>query len=191
VTRFRVIAAPAWARWLIYGGLFAVIEIALAPLLMRELVSEWRWPTYVMFAVVVGVAFGGVIAAITQPAHRTYLSAVAGLGPEDRQRAAAALRTGEAPTNPAVLAAAIKLGQSFLNAGSSTTQRLVLNVVVAVAFLGAGIVYLTHDDAPLGGFWIGLSVLYLAATLWERYNRQRTHRNVERLRAASSGVSPP
>jgi hypothetical protein len=188
--RFRVLAAPMWARWLIYGCLFAIVEIALAPLLMTELVRDWSWLTYVVFAVIVGAAFGGLMSAITQPAHRTYLSAVAGLGPEDRQRAAAALRTGEVPTDPAVRAAAITLGQSFLTSGTSPTQRLVLNVIVAVAFLGAGIAFLTDDDARVGAFWIALSVLYVAAALWERYNRQRAQRNLEKLRAASSDVNP-
>ena len=156
--------------------------------------SLWRGPGLVVFCVVGGLVFGGLIAAVTQPAHRRYLSAVAGLGTEDRKRVAVALRSGEVPTDPGVLAAAIEVGQNFLSRGGSTHRRLVLNGVSAVLFLGAGILYLTGGNARMGGFWIGLAVLVIGSALWDRYYRQRMQRNVETLRGAVSGlpgVSPP
>jgi hypothetical protein len=191
---YRVLAAPWWVRWLLYACLFAVIELALAPLFLIDMFRDWGWPGYAVFVVVGGVIFGGLVTASTQPAHRAYLSAVAGLGTDGRERAAAALRSGEVPTDPAVLAAAIQLGENYLSRGSATTQRLVLSGVTSVVFLAGGIVYIAHGNARVGGFWIGLAVFFVAATLWDRYYRQRLQHNVETLRTAAGqlpGVSPP
>jgi hypothetical protein len=179
---YRLLAAPWWIRWLVYGFLFAAIELVLAPLLLTDMLRNWGWPALAGFLVAGGMAFGGLVTAVTQPAHDAYRAAVAGLSRDDRARAAAALRTGDVPPDPEVRAVAIQLGENYLNRSTGTNRRLVLTVVLAGLFLVLSALGFAGGDVRVGGLWIAVAVIMVGAALQEGIRRNSMQHNVESLR---------
>jgi 4-amino-4-deoxy-L-arabinose transferase-like glycosyltransferase len=109
----RLVVAPWWVLWLVNAALFAAALIAICALGLPGFTDAgWIWP------LVSVVGFSLIATALTtiaqRPVQQSYAPAIAGLSLPQRSQAAKALRRGEIPSDPRVLAAAIRVGNLSL-----------------------------------------------------------------------------
>jgi hypothetical protein len=185
--RFRLLAAPWWLRALIASILTAVLVIVLAGLLMPG-VSRIGWPWQAALLTVVSLTFGAVFAVGGQPLHRAFLASTAGLSGAGRAQAVIALRSGQAPADPAVLAAALALAAMFEQRRGKRAARMPLLTVLAVTWLtGLGVLNLVQDQPRIGFLWLLIAVLNAGSFVLDRHRRKRLLRNISALRADAAG----
>lgn len=153
----RLMWAPWWVRWLVSAFLVAVIVGVLAPLTapVRNSALGWPWRAVVLGGF--GLVVGGLLLALSQPARRVYVAAVDGLSEPDRSRAIRAVRRGDIPDKPPVLAAAIRLGTLSFGRSSPTRQAMT-NGFFLVLWAGPAVMQIVGGDIRLG----------LPSPLWRR-----------------------
>src|ERR1700742_1475989 len=105
----RLVVAPWWVRWLVNAATFTVTLVAICVLGFPGFASAgWTWPLLSVLAF--SVVATALIARARRPIQQSYARTVDGLNLSQRSQAVKALRRGEVPPDPAVLAAAIRIG---------------------------------------------------------------------------------
>lgn len=181
----RLVVAPWWVRWLLSASMLTVVFFAMLVWVIPGFVSAgWLWP----FLCVLGI--GLIMAALTtfaqRPIFESYRPAVAGLSLGQRKQAVRALRSGEAPSDPQVLASAVRIGNlsTAYHARVSDWQRKVAWCVPALWIVAAILEFVGHSIR--GGLtWIALAVLIGARMAWASYRVRRLPNRLESLRKAA------
>jgi hypothetical protein len=186
----RFVVAPWWVLWLVSAGLTAAVLAAVAGLLFPHLfvITGRLWG-------LLGVAgFSAIVAALgvfaQHPVRQAYAAAVTGLNLEQRTQISKALRRGEVPSDPRVLAAAIRVGTLNL----AYLRRVgpwqkVVGWLAPALFIVAAVLAFMGDAVRQGVFSVGLALLLAAYLAWFWYRMRRLPKHVESLRAVA--VSRP
>lgn len=185
----RLVVAPWWVLWLVNAATFTVTLVAICVLGLPGLAaSGWTWPllSVLGFSVIVTA----LITMARRPIQQSYARTVAGLSLSQRSQAVGALRRGEAPSDPAVLAAAIRIGNLSM-AYQRRVARWQKRVAWCVPLLWvlAGVLAFIGNN-PRGGLtWTALALLVAARMAWASQKARRLPQRLELLRSAAA-LSP-
>jgi hypothetical protein len=181
----RLVVAPWWVLWLVNAATFAVTLLAICVLGFPGFAaSGWTWPLLSV------LGFSAIVTALTtrarRPIQQSYARTVAGLSLPQRSQAVRALRRDEVPADPAVLAAAIRLGTL-----STAYRRRVppwqkrLAWCVPVLWLVSAVLEFVGNSPRSGLAWCGLALLVAARLAWTTRRARRLPGRLERLRSAA------
>lgn len=183
----RTIVAPWWARWLMSASVLAVALTAVVALLFPNIFAATGWLWGLAAVVVFSLAFAAAAAAIQNPVRQSYAAALNGTTSPQRAQIRKALRSGEVPGDPLVLAAAIRVGTlslAYLRRAARWQQTSkwglpAFYVVLAVLdFIG---------NVPRQGLlWLGFAVYFAVYYGWTSRRSRRLPQHVERLRAVAA-----
>jgi hypothetical protein len=181
----RLVVAPWWVLWLVNASVFAFGIIAICVLGIPGFVATgWVWP----LVSVVGFSLiaTAMVTIAQRPIQQSYAPAVAGLSQLQRSQAAKALRHGEVPSDPPVLAAAVRVG----NLSMAYQRRVphwqrVFRWCVPVLWIVAGVLGFVGDNTRSGLTWIGLAVLMAILFAWTSHKARRLWQRLELLRSAA------
>ncbi|CDO87651.1 hypothetical protein AWC29_27740 [Mycobacterium triplex] len=181
----RLVVAPWWVLWLVNAATFTIALSVICGLgLPGFAASGWIWPllSVLMFSV--------IVTALTTPARRpiqqSYARTVTGLDLAQRSQAVKALRGGEVPSDPAVLAAAIRIGDLSMayRRRVPVWQRRVA-WAVPVLWVVAAVLEFVGNDMRAGLTWSGLALLVAARMARVIDKARRLPGRLEVLRAAA------
>jgi hypothetical protein len=181
----RLVVAPQWVLWLVNAAVFAVALIAICVLGIPGFAATgWVWP---LVSVVGFSLIATAIKTIAQrPIQQSYAPAVAGLSLPQRSQAGKALRRGEVPSDPQVLAAALRVGNlSMAYQRRVPPWQRVFRWCVPILWIVAGALGFVGGNARSGWTWVGLAVLVAILLAWSSYKTRRLSRHVELLRSAA------
>ncbi len=101
-----------------------------------------------------------------------------------------ALRRGQVPSDPRVLAAAIRVGTISLpyRRRAARWQKTAQWWVPATYAVGAVVFELTGNNTRLALLWAGFALFFGVLFVWRSYRSRRVPQHVERLRAAATGI---
>jgi hypothetical protein len=181
----RLVVAPWWVLWLVNAATFTVTLLAICVLGFPGFAaSGWTWPLLAVlgFSVVVTA----LLTLARRPIQQSYAPTVTGLNLTQRSQAVKALRRGEVPSDPAVLAAAIRIG----NLSAAYRRRVPrwqkrLAWCVPVLWLVAGVLAFVGDNARGGLTWSALALWIAARLLWASHKARRLPQRLELLRSAA------
>jgi hypothetical protein len=181
----RLVVAPWWALWLVSAATFTVtLSVICALGLPRFAAAGWTWP--LLSVLVFGVVVTALLTRARRPIQQSYARTVTGLDLAQRSQAVKALRRGEPPCDPAVLAAAIRIGDL-----STVYQRRVppwqerLAWVVPALWVLAAILEFVGNNPRAGLTWCGLALVVVARLVWAAHKARRLPGRLELLRAAA------
>ncbi|MFZ0904110.1 MAG: hypothetical protein WAN71_09575 [Mycobacterium sp.] len=185
--------SPLWVRWLVRAAMVGAFVGAVVVLVYPMFVYRIGWLWAVLAVIVLGAIISGTTTYLQRPIRRRYLDALQRL---DRRRslvALKALRTGEVPADPDVLAAAIRTGalaQAYQR-GTTRAQRAARWWIPAVAIATAVVEFLASVPL-LGWLLIGVAVQSVIQSVVRARRRRRMRENLEALRtAADPGLAAP
>lgn len=179
----RWITQPWWTRWLLtsvvllafYGGIT----------LAQTLEHPGRPPAWVAPAVLGTCLIGGALGATSQRMRMAPCTAVvAGLTDEQRRQLAAAIKPGPLPTDPAVLAGAVRLH----NIGRVERERRPLWLawaIIAAANFYASRLASMPSNAVVGLALAIVAALYAVLLLWGSVREKQTQSRWAALAAAA------
>jgi hypothetical protein len=181
----RLVVAPWWALWLVNATTFTVTVFAICVLGFPGFAaSGWTWPVLSV------LGFSLVITALMilarRPMQQSYARTVDGLNLPQRSQAIKALRRGEVPSDPAVLAAAIRLGNltmAYQRRVPRWQKRLAWCVPVLWAM--AGVLAFVGNNARGGLTWGVLALWIVARLAWALRKARRLPGHLELLRSAA------
>jgi hypothetical protein len=180
----RLVVAPWWVLWLVSAAVFAAWLCAICALGLPGFgAGGWMWPlvSIVGFSLIATA----LLTVAQRPMQQSYAPAIAGLSLPQRSQVAKALRRGEVPADPGVLAAAIRVGSLLL-----AYRRRVplwqkrLRWIVPALWIIAGILGFIGNNIPTGVAWVGLALLVAMQLVRTSYKERRLSRRLELLRSA-------
>jgi hypothetical protein len=181
----RLVVAPWWARWLWSASVIALLLIAILAWGFPGFgTAGWLWPLgwIVLFSLIVTA----LTTAAQNPVYQSYGPAIAGLSLAERSQAVQALRRGAAPSDPRVLAAAIRIGNlSMAYQGRVPGWQRKVAWCVPALWVVAGILQFVGHNVRGGITWIGLAALIGARLAWAAYRVRRLPERLQLLRAAA------
>ena len=150
----RLVVAPWWALWLVNAATFTVTLVAICVLGISALRPPagrgrcWRCPGF-------SVVVTGLMTLARRPIQQSYARTVTGLNLSQRSQAVRALRRDdEVPADPAVLAAAVRIGNlsmAYRRRVPRWQKRLAW--CVPVLWVIAGVLAFVGDNARGGLTW--------------------------------------
>ncbi len=185
----RLVVAPWWVLWLVNAATFTVTLVAICVLGFSGFAaSGWTWPllSVLGFSVVATL----LITLSRRPIQQSYAQTVAGLSLPQRSQAVRAPRRGEVPSDPAVLAAAVRIGNlsmAYHRRVSRWQKRLAW--CVPLLWVVAGVLGFIGNNARGGLTWIALALLVAARMAWASQKARRLPQRLELLRSAAA-LSP-
>jgi hypothetical protein len=179
------VVAPWWVLWLVNASVFAVGLIAICVLGIPGFVATgWVWP--LVWMVGFSLIATAMVTVAQRPIQQSYAPAVAGLSPPQRSQAAKALRHGEVPSDPQVLAAAVRVGNlSMAYQRRVPRWQRVFRWCLPVLWIVAGVLGFVGDNTRSGLTWVGLAVLMAILFAWTSHKARRLSRRLELLRSAA------
>ncbi|OHV06681.1 hypothetical protein [Mycobacterium talmoniae] len=182
--RDRLLDGPWWLRWLVRSLVTVIGVSAYYALLFPLTPRAMGWGGATVWLAGVSLAFGAAVTALYAPTSRGYRAALAGLSGPQRRQAVRSLRRGGIPDDPAVVAAALRLGalldayrqrMSWLQRTSPWWLSALALGALTVAFAGG-----------LRQRWVyaAVAVAVVAVSLRTRNARRRRQHRLELLRAA-------
>ncbi|MCV7028213.1 hypothetical protein [Mycobacterium sherrisii] len=182
----RLVVAPWWVHWLLNAAIFAVTLSVLGALGFPVLVMYgWTWPVLAVLAFSLTVT--ALLTLARRPAQQSFARIVAALNLEQRSNVVRALRTGEAPADPTVLAAAIRVADltaAYLRRVPRWQRRAAWLVPLLAA--AAGVLEFVGHDARVGLIWVVLAVLVAGRLGWMTRAARRLPLHLELLRSAAN-----
>jgi hypothetical protein len=184
--RNRFWLLPLWVQGLVRAAIFAIAVGGVVSVLYPMFVYRMGWPLTALSVIALcGTAIGAAL-YIQRPVRQRAYQALGGLDRPGSLAALEALRTGEVPADPDVLAAAIRAGalvQAYRHK-TTRTQRAAQRLIPAVA-ITAGVVELFRLPVAFGGLLIGVGLLWVLQLVTTARRRRRTDKNLHVLRAAT------
>jgi hypothetical protein len=181
----RLVVAPWWALWLVNAATFTVTLVAICVLGFSSFAtSGWTWPLLAVLGFSVVVT--GLMTLARRPIQQSYARTVTGLNLSQRSQAVRALRRDEVPADPAVLAAAVRIGNlsmAYRRRVPRWQKRLAW--CVPVLWVIAGVLAFVGDNARGGLTWSALALWIAARLLWATYKARRLPGRLELLRSAA------
>jgi hypothetical protein len=132
------------------------------------------------------VVVTGLMTLARRPIQQSYVRTVTGLNLSQRSQAVRALRRDEVPADPAVLAAAVRIGNlsmAYRRRVPRWQKRLAW--CVPVLWVIAGVLAFVGDNARGGLTWSALALWIAARLLWATYKARRLPGRLELLRSAA------
>jgi hypothetical protein len=188
----RMIVAPWWVRWLVNAATFAAWLILVCALLIPSFFGGLGWAFGVLSVLGFSLLATLLLTVTNRPVAHRYKAAVAGVDATQRAEAVKALRRGEIPADPKVLAAAIRVGTlsltyqrraSRLQKSAKWWLPALWLVVVALMFFTNGI-----RQALI---WTVVGALLLGRREVLRRRGRRLPGNLELLRSAAGSEAAP
>jgi hypothetical protein len=186
--RFTVLA-PFWALWLanaaITVAVFAVIAVAVFP----KFPTAAAWPWNVVAVVAAGLIFGLLTTMDQRPMRRGYDAALVGLDRRQRTLAIKAVRGNDIPSDPAVLAAAVRVAALHTTYLSRLlkTQKPIRWWLPPLWMVIAALQFCTHKPR-MGAFYLAFAVYFGAYFVLVAYQAKRLPPRVTQLRDAAAAL---
>lgn len=182
----RLVVAPWWVQWLVSASAFTCVLWVVFLLAIRDFTARAGGLWSLLALVAFGLVFSALSTAARRPILRSYAPAIAGLNLAERSQAVNALRRGDIPADPRLLAAAIRIG----NLSMAYQRRIprwqrTLQWVAPALWIAAGILGFVAHDIRTGLIWVGLALLLVAQFWWTAYKTRRSARRLELLRSAA------
>ncbi len=182
----RFVVAPWWGRWLISTLWMALWLVFTVALLTPYLVSNIGWPYALLSIVVLSLFVSALMMVIQAPVQQSYAAALTGLTAKQRTQAVKALRLGDVPAEPEVLAAAIRAGTLMMAYRRQAAPWLRTSKWwLPVLWIAIGVVEFLANDTRRGIFWAVLSSVMAAQSVWRTYRGRHLPAHLERLRSAA------
>ncbi|ORV47963.1 hypothetical protein AWC05_05140 [Mycobacterium florentinum] len=178
--------APWWVLWLVNAATFTVTLSVICGLgLPGFAASGWTWP--LLSVLVFSVIVTALMTRARRPIQQSYARTVTGLDLAQRSQAVKALRRGEVPSDPAVLAAAIRLGDLSMAYGRRVPgwQRRAAWSVPAL-WVVAAVLEFVGNNARAGLTWSALALLMAARMAWAIHKARPLPARLELLRSAAN-----
>jgi hypothetical protein len=188
VIRNRFWLLPLWVQGLVRGAIFAVVIGTVIRVLYPMFVYRMGWPLTALSVVTLCAAATGATLYIQRPVRQRSVQALGGLDRSQSLAALEALRTGEVPADPGVLAAAIRAGTLAQAYRRATTRARRAQWLVPVAAVTWGVVELFQLPVAFGGLLIGVGLWWVYLLLATGRRRRRTDENLRALRSAADPV---
>lgn len=186
----RLVVAPWWVLWLVNAATFTVTLSVICGLGFPGFAaSGWTWP--LLSVLVFSVIVTALLTRARLPIQQGYARTVTGLNLAQRSQAVKALRRGEIPSDPAVVAAAVRIGNlsmAYQRRVPARQRRLAWGV--PVLWVVAAVLEFVGNDVRAGLTWSGLALLVAARMAWAMHNASRLPARLELLRSAAD-ASPP
>jgi hypothetical protein len=185
----RLISAPWWVRWLVTALLVALLLAPILAVFVPDVAHSARWAWGLLFLGIYSLVLAAVAAALQRPVQRTYLAAFDGLSRPQRSEAVRALRRGEVPADPAVVAAAIRVGtlsmayQRRARRWNRTSRWWVPGLWVVLAAVG-----FLAGDIRHGALWAWFALIMATSAAWSWYRGRHFRQHLEQLRAAAKSA---
>ena len=181
----RLVVAPWWVLWLVNAATFTVaISVICGAGLPGFAASGWAWP--LLSVLVFSLIITGLMTRARRPVQQSYARTVTGLNLAQRSQAVKALRGGDVPADPAVLAAAIRIGDLAMAYGRRVPvwQRRVAWGVPGL-WVVAAVLEFVGNDVRAGLTWAGLALLVVARMAWALHRARPVPARLELLRSAA------
>lgn len=185
----RLVVAPLWVLWLVNAAVFTLALSVICGLGLRGFAAAgWTWP--LLSVLVFSVIVTALMTWAQRPIRQSYARTVTGLDLAQRSQAVKALRRGAVPSDPDVLAAAIRIGDlsmAYRRRVPAWQRRVAW--VVPVLWVVAAVLEFVGNDVRAGLTWGGLAVLVAARMGWARHKARPLPERLELLRSAAA-LSP-
>jgi hypothetical protein len=181
--------APRWERLLVNAAMSAVAFILVAVFMFPEFATPAGWGWKLLAIAGLSLAIAASLELAQQQVLRSYAAALTGLTRAQRPHAVKAVRGGEIPSDPVVLASALRVGtvsQSYLDRASKS-QKAARWWLPGLYLLIALLQFVDHSPR-LGLFWLGFALYFAAYFGWMSHRARQLSRQVERLREAAVKV---
>jgi hypothetical protein len=188
-----VTVASWWERFLANAATIATVLAVMAWLMFPAFATTSGWLWKVLAVVGLALAAAGAQEVTLRPAMRVFGEALTGLSRAQRAQVLKALRGGAVPSDPAVLAAAIRvgaIGQAYQQrySRSQKTSRFLLPAIylamAALQFFGYSGTQRVHQAL----MWLGLAVYFGVYSAWIAHRARQLDRAVPELRTAAINV---
>jgi hypothetical protein len=186
-----MIAAPWWARWLYLAAVATTALVVISAVMFPTLFYSFGWLGALLVLLGLGLAGAVPIALVQTQVLKSYGSALAGLNLEQRAEVLRALRNGQVPDDPRVLAAAVRAGTISLahrrRAGRQKIARwAVLGGYTLIALSG-----FIGSNPRLGVLGIGSALCFAILYVRQHFISRGFPERIERLRAAAAAAAIP
>jgi hypothetical protein len=181
--------APWWARWLVGGVVTAATLAAVATMMWPTFLPSSDWVAKAAAIGISGLAVAAAVLYAQQPWRDAYIATLRGLDRGQQGLALGALRRGEIPADPAVLAGAIRAGalsMAYRNAVTKS-QKATRWWMPALYLAIAALQWPAHQPRKVL-LWLGFALFFAAYFAWVSYRERRLERHVELLRAGAAGI---
>ncbi len=185
----RVLVQPWWLRWLITWVFLACAFVVIFGL---QITHPWeRVPPTVLGLALAGLSFAAAGAAtlLQSPARAAYTQALAGLSSTQEAAASHALRGGDVPADPSVLAGALRCGavteHYYQRAGRS---RSIVQIICGALLAVCGIILFLVADPRRGVLWLLMAALFVVSGVLRERQRAALGTRLAQLRAAADTV---
>ncbi len=181
----RLLLAPRWVRWLVLIALMTAIAGPLWVLLMPDDGSDWKVRAVQVPVLSIGV--GTLLIVVQERFRRSFLAALDGLDATQRRQAIEASQRGDAPTDPPVLSAAVRLCTLLVGTRMRTPKWARWGAYLVPA--GAAILAITRlidHDVWRATAWLVLSALMAAIFWWDARTLPRLQQQLNLLRATAA-----
>jgi hypothetical protein len=182
-----------WERFLASAATIAAVVAFFAWLMFPAFATPSGWPWKVLAIVGLALACAAAQEVAARPAARMFAEALTGLSRNQRAQVLTALRGGAIPSDPAMLAAAIRvgaIGQAYRHRYSryQRTSRFLLPAIylamAALQFFGYSGPQRVHQAL----LWLGLAVYFGVYFVWVAHRGRQLECAVSQLREAAIDV---
>ena len=187
----RILLAPWWVRAL-YGAGSAWVGAGIAEVLLwanAQTPHDYHHTSVVLSPLWLAIIFGlvpfvmAVIAATGYQRQRSeFGEAVAGLPAADAATAIRAIWRGPLPTDGAVRAAAIRVGNLYLESRRRLDRRRVFLFSLFAAWsVGLGLLNLAGHNYAASLVWMAAAAAQVLGLVWLRYSARRLQHRIAEL----------
>lgn len=186
----RMIVAPWWARWLAGAAIAAVALTAISAVAFPTFFARLGSLPGALALLGFSLAAAAPVTLVQTPVLRSYAPALTGLNLQERTQVLAALRTGQIPPDPRVLAAAVRAGNISLAHRRRTArwQKSARWWVPGTYIVLAVLAFLSSNPRQ-GLLWVGFGVFFGVYSARQSARSRRLPGHVERLRAADASAA--
>jgi hypothetical protein len=187
------IVAGRWERYLANAALVAAVFAFMAWLMFPPFATASGWAWKVLAIAAVGLTAAAAQAVAARPASRIFAEALTGLNRVQRAQVLKALRGKTIPTDPAVLATAIRvgaIGQAY-HQRYTQKQKIWRFVLPAIYVVIAALQLIGHSGAHQihqALMWLALAVYFGAYFVWIAHRGRQLDRAQSQLREAAIDI---
>jgi hypothetical protein len=181
--------SPWWVRWLAGGVATAATLAAVTAMMWPTFLPSSDWAAKAAAIGISGLAIASALLYAQQPWRQAYIATLRGLDRSQQGQALQALRRGEMPPDPAVLAGAIRAGAlstAYRNA-ITKSQKATRWWMPALYLVISALQWPTHELRK-GLLWLGFALFFAGYFASVSYRERRLQHHVELLRAGAAGI---
>jgi hypothetical protein len=186
----RMIVAPWWVRWLVDAAVVTLALLAITAATWPTFFAVHGWLLGVAVLLGFGLAAAVPVVRVQSSVQHAYADALTGLNLEQRTQIVKALRRGEVPADPRVLAAAVRAGAvSLAYRRHAARWQNTSQWWLPVAYVVLAVASFALNSPRQALLWLGFAAFF-AALFGRRSSRaRRLPQRVEHLRAAAAEIA--